>query len=221
MTGHRRLRPLLSAAVALAPLCAVGPAHAQERGEFMRDALSGIGLLEKRQDPIDYHERPPLVMPPKLDGKALPQPRARSTSTAWPKDPEIVERERAAAERRRPVGNQVRGRYDDNNATLSVDEIRGGRRAGASVTTEAERKPGDNNRDDSLLSPFDLLKGKSANAEPSDVEPSRDVLTDPPTGYRQSPKKLARPPSNDPINNASREKEEADPGAYLRQRAQQ
>ena len=220
MTGHRRLRLLLPAVVVLAPL-ATGGAHAQERGEFMRDALSGIGLLEKRQDPIDYHERPPLVMPPKLDGKALPQPRARSTSTAWPKDPEIVERERAAAERRRPVGNQARGRYDDNNATLSVDEIRNGRRAGASVTTEAERKPGDNNRDDSLLSPFDLLKGKSANAEPSDVEPSRDVLTDPPTGYRQSPKKLARPPSNDPINNASREKEESDPGAYLRQRAQQ
>ncbi len=95
MTGHSRLRPLLSAAVVLAPLCA-GTAQAQERGEFMRDALSGIGLLEKRQDPIDYHERPPLVMPPKIDGKALPQPRARSTSTAWPKDPEIVERERAA-----------------------------------------------------------------------------------------------------------------------------
>lgn len=220
MTGHRRLRLLLPAVVVLAPL-AVGGAHAQERGEFMRDALSGIGLLEKRQDPIDYHERPPLVMPPKLDGKVLPQPRARSTSTAWPKDPEIVERERAAAERRRPVGNQARGRYDDNNATLSVDEIRNGRRAGASVTTEAERKPGDTNRDDSLLSPFDLLKGKSANAEPSDVEPARDILTDPPTGYRQSPKKLAQPPSRDPINNASRERDEADPRAYQRQRAQQ
>ena len=219
MTGHRRLRLLLSAAVVLAPFAA-GGVRAQERGEFMRDALSGIGLLEKRQDPIDYHERAPLVMPPKLDGKALPQPRARSTSTAWPKDPEIVERERAAAERRRPSGNQARGRYDDNNATLSVDEIRGGRRAGANLTTEAERKPGDNNRDDSLLSPFDLLKGKSANAEPSDVEPNRDVLTDPPTGYRQSPKKLARPASSDPINNASREREESDPGSYLRQRAQ-
>jgi hypothetical protein len=119
------------------------------------------------------------------------------------------------------VGNQARGRYDDNNATLSVDEIRNGRRAGASVTTEAERKPGDTNRDDSLLSPFDLLKGKSANAEPSDVEPARDVLTDPPTGYRQSPKKLAQPPSRDPINNASRERDEADPRAYQRQRAQQ
>ena len=126
----------------------------------MRDALSGIGLLEKRQDPIDYHERAPLVMPPKLDGKALPQPRARSTSAAWPKDPEIAERERAAAERRRPSGNQARGRYDDNNATLSVDEIRGGRRAGASLTTEAERKPGDNNRDSSLLNPLRPAQGQ-------------------------------------------------------------
>jgi len=220
MTGHRRLRLLLSATVVLTPLAA-GGAQAQERGEFMRDALSGIGLLEKRQDPIDYHERAPLVMPPKLDGKALPQPRARSTSAAWPKDPEIAERERAAAERRRPSGNQARGRYDDNNATLSVDEIRGGRRAGASLTTEAERKPGDNNRDSSLLNPFDLLKGKSANAEPADVEPNRDILTDPPTGYRQPPKKLARPSPNDPINNASREREESDPGSYIRQRAQQ
>ncbi|MDP4005247.1 hypothetical protein [Methylobacterium sp. NEAU K] len=220
MTGHRRLRLILSAAVALTPLLA-GGARAQESGEFMRDALSGIGLLEKRQDPIDYHERPPLVMPPKLDGKALPKPRARSTSTAWPKDPEIAERERAAAERRLPKGNQAQGRYEDNNATLSVDEIRNGRRAGANVTTTAERKPGDHNRDDSLLSPFELLQGKSANAEPSDVEPSRDVLTDPPTGYRQSPKKLAQRPTGDPINNASREREEADPGTYLRQRAQQ
>lgn len=58
MTGHRRLRLILPAiAVALSPLLACG-AQAQERGEFMRDALSGIGLLEKRQDPIDYHERP-------------------------------------------------------------------------------------------------------------------------------------------------------------------
>lgn len=220
MTGYRRLRLVLSAACMLAPLTAAGTARAQE-GAFMRDALSGIGLLEKQQDPIDYHERAPLVMPPKFDGKALPPPRARSTNAAWPKDPEIAERERDAAERRVPKGNQAQGRYDDNNATLSIDEMRNGRRAGASLTTEAQRKPGDGNRDDSLLSPFDLLKGKSANAEPSDVEPTRDTLVQPPNGYRQSPKKLARPATSDPVSNASREKEEADPGFYLRQRAAQ
>lgn len=220
MIGRPKFRLMLSATVALIPLLA-SSAYAQEQGEFMRDALSGIGLLEKRQDPIDYHERPPLVMPPKLDGNALPAPRPRSTSQDWPKDPEIAERQRAAAERRSPKGSQFQGRYNDNNATLSIDEIRGGRRAGANLTTEAQDKPGDNARRDSMLSPFELLMGKSANAEPSDVEPSRDVLTDPPTGYRQSPKKLAHQPSGDPINNASREREEADPGTYLRQRAQQ
>ena len=221
MTGYRRLRLLLSAACAMAPLVAVGTARAEESGELMRDALSGIGLLEKRQDAIDYHERPPLVMPPKLDAKALPPPRARSTNAAWPKDPEITERERDSAERRLPKGRQAQGRYDDNNATLSVDEIRNGRRAGASLTTEAERKPGDGNRDDSLLSVFDLLKGKSASAEPSDIEPTRDSLAQPPSGYRQAPNRLVRPETNEPIKNASREKEEADPGLYLRQRAAQ
>ena len=221
MTGYRRLRLVLSAACVLAPLAAAGTAQAQETGEFMRDALSGIGLLEKRQDAIDYHERAPLVMPPKFDGRTLPPPRARSTSAAWPKDPEIAEREREAAERRVPKGNQAQGRYDDNNATLSIYEMREGRRAGASLTTEAQRKPGDGNRDDSLLSPFELLKGKSANAEPSDVEPSRDSLAQPPSGYRQSPKKLAKPATSDPVSNPSREREEADPGVYLRQRAGQ
>ena len=220
MTGQSRLRLILPAAITLAPLFA-GAAQAQERGEFMRDALSGIGLLEKRQDPIDYHERPPLVMPPKLDGKALPPPRPRSTSAAWPKDPEIAERERAAAERRVPKGGQAQGRYDDNNATLSIDEMRSGRRAGASLTTEAQDKPGDGGQRDSWLSPLELFSGKSASAEPSDVEPTRDTLVQPPTGYRQSPRKLGVAPSSEPINNASREREESDPGVYLRQRAQQ
>ncbi len=217
MTGYRRLRLVLTAAVALAPLAAAGTARAQETGAFMRDALSGIGLLEKRQDAIDYHERPPLVMPPKLDGKALPPPRAQSTSAAWPKDPEIAERERAAAERRVPKGNQAQGRYNHTTATRPVEEIRGGRRAGASLTTEAQRKP----RDDSLLSPLELLQGKIANAEPSDVEPTRDTLAQPPNGYRMAPKKLPRPSANEPVNSANRDREESDPGVYLRQRAAQ
>ncbi len=164
----------------------------------MRDALSGIGLLEKRQDPIDYHERPPLVMPPKIDGKALPQPRARSTSTAWPKDPEIVERERAAVERRNPKGSQAQGRYDDNNATLSVEEMRGEPPRRAGLTTTAERKPGDNNRDDSLLSPFELLKGKSANAgalrhraEPRHADGSADRI--PAVAQAAGPAAVERP----------------------------
>jgi hypothetical protein len=214
MSAHSRLRLLLSIAVA-SPLLAAGAAQAQQSGELMRDALSGIGLLEKQQAPIDYHERPPLVMPPKLDGKALPAPRARSKSAAWPKDPEIVAREREVEERRVPKGNQAAGRYNDNNATISIDEMRSGRRAGANLTTSAEDKPGDNARRASWLDPLELFKGKKEEAQASDVEPPRESLVEPPTGYRQAPKKLVRT-TGEPVKNASAEREEADPGAYFR-----
>lgn len=214
MSAQRRLRLLLSAA-ALSPLVAAGAAQAQQSGELMREALSGIGLLEKPQAPIDYHERPPLVMPPKLDGNALPPPRARPKSAAWPKDPEIVTREREAEERRVPKGNQVLGRYNDNNVTLSVDDMRKGRRAGASLTTEAEDKPGDNARRSSWLDPLELFKGKSEDKQAADVEPTRESLVEPPTGYRMAPKKLVHT-SGEPVKNASAEREEADPGAYFR-----
>lgn len=214
MSAQRKLRLLLSVA-ALFPVVAAGSAQAQQSGELMRDALSGIGLLEKPQAPIDYHERAPLVMPPKLDGNALPAPRARAKNAAWPKDPEIVAREREVEERRVPKGNQTAGRYNDNNATMSVDEMRAGRRAGANLTTEAEDKPGDNARRASWLDPLELFKGKSEDKQASDVEPTRETLVEPPKGYRQAPKKLVRT-EGEPVKNASAEREEADPGTYLR-----
>ena len=49
--------------------------------------------------------------------------------------------------------------------------------------------------------------------EPSATEPSRYTLTEPPTGYRKSPRPNTRA-NSEPINNASREREEADPGFY-------
>jgi len=219
MSAQRRLRllvPLVALSPLVAPLLAAGAAQAQQ-GEIMRDALSGIGLLEKQQAPIDYHERAPLVMPPKLDGKALPAPRARTKSAAWPKDPEIVaaDREREADERRLNKGNQAQGRYNDNNATVSVDEMRSGRRAGANVTTSAEDKPGDGARRSSWLDPLELFKGKSDEAQASAVEPARESLVEPPKGYRQAPRKVVNT-SNEPIRSANVDREEADPGAYLR-----
>ena len=144
MTGYRRTLPL---AVAVVGSLAATAAGAQESGSLMRDTLSTLGLVERDQAPIDYRERAPLVMPPKLDSKALPAPRAKVANPAWPKEPEIVAREREQAERRTPRGNQAQGRYDDNNATLTPDEIRGGRRADAQIPRTNEYKPGDSNRD--------------------------------------------------------------------------
>ncbi|WP_336485834.1 hypothetical protein [Methylobacterium nigriterrae] len=211
MTRYRQI--LL---ISVAGLLVSGAAQAQQRGELMRDTLSTLGLIEKEQPAINYHERPPLVMPPKLDGKPLPAPRPRAASPQWPKEPEVAQRERDEQERRAPRGSQMQGRYNDNNATASIDEMRSGRRAGAQIPTENERKPGDNSRDSFWLNPFELMKGVGQEkTEPSIAEPSRDMLTDPPTGYRKAPRKVVTT-NSDPINNASREREEADPGVYLR-----
>ncbi|WP_204326455.1 hypothetical protein, partial [Stenotrophomonas maltophilia] len=73
--------------------------------------------------------------------------------------PEIVARQKAEQEARVPKGNQPQGRYNDNNVTLSIDEMRSGRREGANLTTEVERKPGDNHRDSFWVNPLELLKG--------------------------------------------------------------
>ncbi|MGU3536533.1 hypothetical protein [Methylobacterium sp. A54F] len=211
MIGYRGI--LLSV---VAGLSVAGGASAQQRGELMRDTLGTLGLIEKEKAPIDYRERPPLVMPPKLDGRHLPAPRASNANPSWPKEPEVVQRQRDEEERRKPRGNQMQGRYNDNNATASIDEMRAGRRADAQVPTEVERKPGDNNRDSFWVNPLELMRGVGQEkAEPTLAEPSRDTLTDPPTGYRKAPRKVVTT-NSDPINNASREREESDPGAYMR-----
>jgi hypothetical protein len=203
---------LLAGAAALA---GSGAAQAQQ-GVFMRDALSNIGLIEPEKPAITYRERAPLVMPPKLDGKALPPPRQAASSPQWPKDPEVVQRERERAEARKPIVRGAQGRMDDNNMTLSIDEMRGGRRADAQVRTEPGRPESETaDRNSFWANPFGLRSAEVS--EPALVEPDRDVLTDPPTGYRKPPRKVAKT-SGEPINNPSREREEADPGTYIRNR---
>lgn len=195
-------------------LTVAGGAQAQQQGEFMRNTLSTLGLIEPERPSIAYRERAPLVMPPKLDGNALPAPQARGASPQWPKDPEVRQRERALEEARRPTPRGGQGRYNDNNATLTIDEMRSGRRAGAEIPTEPVSRPGDNTRESTWLNPFGLLRGEEK-TEPADVEPQRDALTDPPTEYRRSPRAAVRT-GRGPVSNPFKEREEADPGAYMR-----
>ena len=211
MAGHRRF--LLS--VSLIGLALSAPATAQE-GVFLRDALTNMGLVEAERPPITYRERAPLVMPPKLDAKTLPTPRSPEASPQWPKDPEVVQRERAAVEARKPIVRGAQGRMDDNNMTLSIDEMRAGRRAGAEIPDGPVIRPGDT-RESNWLNPFEMLRGATApeKSEPTIAEPQRDLLTQPPTGYRKAPKKIAKS-NGEPVYNPSRDREESDPGAYIR-----
>lgn len=226
MVDQRKILALAAILCGVAPLCGAAPAARAEDGVFMKKALSSIGLIEPERPPITYRERAPLVLPPKMDKAALPPPAERSAvreaAPQWPTDPESVARARRAAEDAKPRGMRgEQGRMSDNNTTLSIQEMRAGRREGAGIQKEPVYKPGDNVREATWLSPFELFKGKKdESAEPSPVEPSRDMLTDPPTGYRAPPNgRLVRSdsaPKGMPIS----DREEADPRAYLRSRQQ-
>jgi hypothetical protein len=207
-------------------LCGAAPGARAEEGAFMKKALSSIGLVEPDRAPITYRERAPLVLPPKTGAAALPPPVARSAvrdeAPSWPTDPEAKARARRSAEEAKPRGMHGEGgRMSDNNMTLPVQEMRAGRRDGSGATpSEPVYKPGDNVREATWVNPFDLFKGKKDDtANLPDVEPDREALTEPPTGYRAPPNgKLVRAPSG-PKGMIS-DREEADPGVYLRSRQQ-
>lgn len=239
MAGRRGF--VTSERIALASLglvLAASPATAQQ-GVFMRDTLSTIGLIEPEKPVINYQERAPLAMPPSLTrpglakpgpakpgrggpagvaangALALPPPQARQSDPAWPKDPEISRRERAAIEAQKPITRGAQGRVSDNNETLSVYEMDRGYKAGAGIPTSPEYRPGDGNREATWLNPLQMLTGTRETAAPSAVEPARGSLTEPPTGYRRAPVQAVAPAAA-PLGGSISGNEEADPRAFLR-----
>ena len=164
------------------------PARAEE-GVAFKNLMANMGLVSPEKDPIRYRERAPLVLPPK---GTLPPPSAglATNDPAWPKDPDVeAVRKRAAAERSPVTSSEIR-RMSDNNARLSVEEIRSGRVAGSSSNAVPSHH-GDNSRDQLLLTP-DQLRASAKKDDDQDAklaagaEPERRLLTQPPAGMRKS-----------------------------------
>jgi hypothetical protein len=177
----------------------VNPAQAQE-GVVMRDILSSIGLVESQKDPIVYRERPPLVVPPKLE---LTRPMASEevmANPAWPKDPDVMARQKAADVARIPVTETERYRLE-KNPRLTIEEIRSGRRPGAEVKNEPAPRHGDNDLYELYYKP--MAQGRAMAAQKRDAkaddlltygqEPERRALTDPPKGLRMPASTAAIP----------------------------
>jgi len=196
-----------------------GDAQAQE-GVFMRDLLGTLGVIPEAKPRIEYRERPTLVVPPK---SALPAPVSASVeerNPAWPKDPDVVEQRGREARARLPAGTDERSRMlTESNATLSVEELRKGRRPGAGIPTTPDLRPNENHRDAYWIPP-DVLRAQHQQTntdrnEPlvAGVEPKRKTLTDPPTGLRAPSDKAAIRNDFEPVER----KDEADPIGYIRQ----
>jgi len=178
-------------------LVASGAARAQEADDedktfeekIIEGIMKGIGGTNMDNTGIDYRERSPLVVPPKLD---LPPPAASSTEVKapnWPKDPDEARRKAAIAARKKAKPNEI-----EAARPLTPSELNVGRTAPSGGRTQNPDwdvpggEPGMN-----ILSPSQLgfegrfsslFGGNKTEMKEFKSEPPRGSLTEPPPGYQ-------------------------------------
>jgi len=177
-------------------IMASGAARAQDNDEeddktfeekIIEGIMGGLGATNMENKGIDYRERSPLVVPPKLD---LPPPASATEVNApnWTKDPDEARR-RAAIEARK---KEKKKDIVEDSRPLSPAELNKGRIAARPRTDNDPVQPGVSNNP--VLSPAQLgftgglsqVFGGSNKPEtaPFKGEPTRDSLTQPPPGYQ-------------------------------------
>jgi hypothetical protein len=177
-------------AVAGLLVLAAGPALAADDGyqDVFSSVFTAVGLMKSDATPdIDYRERAPLVLPPKMD---LVAPSAAiSHPASWPQDPDVAKRSRAAADSRAPI---TVGKGSD---LLTKQEMMQGRTDDRPLSAQRAADCGNNgNRRNCLVLSPDQLKAegerfKANNPESEKAElqpgeePDREYLTQPPKGY--------------------------------------
>jgi len=188
---------LAGAAVCVAFAVHTGPALAGDDDDddepsieqkIIRGIMHGIGAVDGTEKGIDYRERSPLVVPPKLN---LPPPETGASATPktnWPKDPDVEERRKA----RRAEKN--RDKSKEWGQVLTPEEMKVGTARASSATNSPQ--PGNpynaGGSDAPILSPSKLgfkgfgnmFSGDKPETAPFPGEPARETLTQPPTGYQ-------------------------------------
>ena len=182
-------------ALGIGLVLAAGPARAQDDDDedktfeekIIEGIMSGIGATNMDNRGIDYRERSPLVVPPKLN---LPPPenaKADIRDPNWPKDPDEARRKAAIAARKT---EKAKNPYEDARP-LTPAELNVGRTAAPVRTNNDPVQPGVNTNP--ILSPsqlgFDgkfsnLFGGNKPETVPFKGEPTRESLTQPPPGYQ-------------------------------------
>jgi hypothetical protein len=173
-----------------------GAARAQDDDEddktfeekIIEGIMAGIGGTNMENRGIDYRERSPLVVPPKLD---LPPPASSAEVKApnWPKDPDEARRKAAIAARKKE-------NKDPREASriLTPSELnQRGPKASSTADSDSVTQPGGNPGSNAILSPSQLgyngsfsglFGGNKSETAPFKGEPTRESLTQPPTGYQ-------------------------------------
>jgi hypothetical protein len=154
--------------------------------KIIDNIMAGVGATNMENRGIDYRERSPLVVPPKLD---LPPPASASANVNvpnWPKDPDEARRKAAIAKRK----------ADNKEVTrrpLTPAEMEVGRTAKPTRTTANDPAQPGTSLNNPILSPSqlgfngslsELFGGNKPETAPFKGEPERESLTQPPPGYQ-------------------------------------
>jgi hypothetical protein len=191
-------RGLRLAAVALGVglVMTAGAARAQDDDEddktfeekIIEGIMAGIGGTNMENRGIDYRERSPLVVPPKLD---LPPPENVAKEIKdpnWPKDQDEARRKALIAARK----NEKKQDPFQAARPLTPDELNAAKTAPVARTSNDPIQPG-NSANNPMLSPAQLgytgglsglFRGNKAETAPFKGEPTRETLTQPPVGYQ-------------------------------------
>jgi type IV secretory pathway VirB10-like protein len=186
---------LAAVALGIGLVMTAGAVRAQEDDEedktfeekIIEGIMAGIGGTNMENKGIDYRERSPLVVPPKID---LPPPASASADVKapnWPKDPDEQRRKAAIASRKKENKDPI-----EAGRILTPSELNKGKVAAAARTNNDPIQPGNSNTNP-ILSPSQLgyngsfsglFGGSKAETAPFKGEPTRESLTQPPGGYQ-------------------------------------
>ena len=159
--------------------------------KIIESIMTGIGGTNMDNRGIDYRERSPLVVPPKLD---LPPPQSTASEVKvpnWPKDPDIVRRKERAAAKKKENKDPV-----EAARILTPDELNKGKVAATPRTAGGSGEnvvPGGEPGATAILSPSQLgftgsfsslFGGSKSETTAFKGEPTRESLTEPPSGYQ-------------------------------------
>src|ERR671938_1032561 len=98
----------LNALAGAAALALTTGAAAQE-GMFAKDLFASMGLIPKERPNIDYRERAPVVLPPRMDLRDPADPKGVvAANPQWPSDPDVAKAKRRDAAARVPVTDDRR-----------------------------------------------------------------------------------------------------------------
>lgn len=151
--------------------------------KIIKNIMGGIGATNGTESGIEYRERSPLVIPPKID---LPPPQSASAETPanWPKDVDAAERKRLrTAEKNRVMGNAgARPLTPKELAVGTTKRVAATEPLQPGVSTNPALMPSQLGFKGTLLDT--MFGGSKTESAPFTGEPEREQLTQPPPGYQ-------------------------------------